>query len=74
MAAEPKMVALTSGATGPPSSRETSTPGTWLGEVPDVPAPRALIARYRETRAAADSRGGLTGSGPASRRPQSLRP
>ena len=41
---------------------------------PDVPAPRALIARYRETRAAADSRSGLTGSGPASRRPQSARP
>ena len=28
VAAEPKMVALTSGATGPPSSSETSAPGT----------------------------------------------
>src|SRR6516165_8265362 len=34
VAAEPKTVALTSGATGPPSSNETSAPGTWLTEVP----------------------------------------
>lgn len=33
---------------------------------PDVPAPRALIARYRETRTVAASHGSLTGSGPAS--------
>jgi hypothetical protein len=30
---------------------------------PDVPAPRALIARYRDTRAAAASHDGLDGSG-----------
>ena len=40
---------------------------------PDVPAPRALIARYRETRTVAASHVGLTGSGPASR-PQPGRP
>ena len=36
---------------------------------PDVPAPRALIARYRETRTVAASYGSLTGSGPASHPP-----
>jgi TetR/AcrR family tetracycline transcriptional repressor len=34
---------------------------------PDVPAPRALIARYRETRAAAGSHAPLTGPRPAAR-------
>jgi hypothetical protein len=36
VAAEPKTVALTSGAIGLPSSWETSAPGTWLAEVPRI--------------------------------------
>ena len=37
--------------------------GAVPGVPPDVPAPRALIARYRDTRAAAASHDGLDGSG-----------
>jgi AcrR family transcriptional regulator len=44
--------------------------GAVPGVPPDVPAPRALIARYRDTRAAAASHDGLDGSGlPAARPP-----
>src|SRR5205823_15052231 len=37
--------------------------GAVPGVPPDVPAPRALIARYRDTRAAVASHDGLDGSG-----------